>query len=99
MIPVGERQYSFFIVLILVRGVRVMDDQRSTEPIRILACIMSMIPVSPWLLDLRMVNWKRILLKFGLKTHLEIIRERAPRRNRTLRDTDRSVHVGSSILI
>lgn len=56
MVPVGQRQDSFFVVLILVGRFGIVDDQRASKPIRILAGIMGMIPISPWLLDLRIVN-------------------------------------------
>ena len=37
VIPVGYRQYSLFIVLSLIRRVRIIDNQRSTKTIGILS--------------------------------------------------------------
>lgn len=60
---------------------------------------MGMIPISPWLFDLRIVNVrKRVNCSFA-RTHLKVICERTPWRNGTLRDTNRSVHMRGSILI
>lgn len=52
MVPVGEREYDFFIVEIFVWVIRVIDDQRAAQAIRILAPNMGVVPVRSRLIDL-----------------------------------------------
>ena len=52
MIPVRQCKDDLLIVFALVGRVWVMNNERSTETVRVLAGIMRVIPVCPRLIDL-----------------------------------------------
>ena len=53
MIPIRDCENYLLVILALVRGVGVVDDQNPAKPIRILPRIMRVIPVCPGLVNLQ----------------------------------------------
>ena len=52
MVPVGKSQNDFLIIKVLERVVVVMDDEGSTDTIRILTALMAVVPVRARLVNL-----------------------------------------------
>ena len=52
MVPIGECKYNLLVVMTKIGRIRIMDDKRASEAIRILACIVRVVPICSWLVDL-----------------------------------------------
>ena len=52
VIPVGERQDQLLVVLVCIRVLGIVDDERTPESVWILPAIVRMVPVRAWLSDL-----------------------------------------------
>ena len=53
VIPIRDCEYNLLLVLSLVRGVWVGDDERPTEAVGVLSRLVRMVPVCAGLVDLR----------------------------------------------
>jgi hypothetical protein len=97
MVPVGESQNNLLIVQILVRVFRIMHDQRATETIWILASLVAVVPVCSWLVDL-LTHQSLLTIDFKL-AYRKVVRKRAARKDTTLRNRNRPIHMRCPILV
>jgi hypothetical protein len=98
VVPVGKCENDLFIVQVLVRIFRVMYDQRSAKSVGILASLVAVVPICAWLVDL---HASQLQMSFGRQksTYREVVRKRAPRHDRALRDRNRAIHMRRSVLV
>lgn len=61
MIPIRKRKDNLFIVLILVGEIFIVNDEGSTQTVRVLSSSVTVIPIGTWLLDL----WWDVSIKSG----------------------------------
>ncbi len=52
MVPVREGDDEFVVIATLIWTIRIVDNHRATEPIRVLAIVMRVIPVGARLIEL-----------------------------------------------
>lgn len=97
MVPIREGQHQFLIVLVFVRRVRVRNDQGPSKSVWILSRIMGVVPVGPRLIDLMTV--RRGLQEMVEAAYLEFVNERSSDGDRALGNANRSIHMGSAIMI
>lgn len=95
VIPIREREISFLMIVILIRRFWIADNERPSEPIRILSSHMGVVPVCAGLIDLLISAGYVDIDKSG--THREVIRELFTGRNATLGHSDYSIHMSCAI--
>ena len=54
MVPVGKSEDNFLVNLLLVGELRIMNDDRATQTVWVLAIIVRVVPVCAGLVDLQM---------------------------------------------
>ena len=64
VVPVRQGEDDLVVSLVLVGEVRVMDDERTTKTVGVLAVVVRMIPVRPGLVDLEMAVSMSFFLLF-----------------------------------
>ena len=62
MIPIRDCENHLHVILAVVWGIGIIDDQSPAKPIRILPRIMRVIPVCPWLVNLQAYQYLCSLL-------------------------------------